>query len=82
MGMLMLGAIGVVFGDIGTSPLYTMREVFGGHHGLALNHDNVLGLLSVVFWALVIVVTLKYVTLIMRADNRGEGGILALTALV
>jgi KUP system potassium uptake protein len=82
MGMLMLGAIGVVFGDIGTSPLYTMREVFGGHHGLALNQDNVLGLLSVVFWALVIVVTLKYVTLIMRADNRGEGGILALTALV
>ncbi|MBP8006858.1 MAG: potassium transporter Kup [Burkholderiales bacterium] len=82
MGMLMMGAIGVVFGDIGTSPLYTMREVFGGHHGLALNHDNVLGLLSVVFWALVIVVTLKYVTLIMRADNRGEGGILALTALV
>ena len=82
MGMLMLGAVGVVFGDIGTSPLYTMREVFGGHHGLVLNHDNVLGLLSVVFWSLVIVVTLKYVTLIMRADNRGEGGILALTALV
>jgi len=82
MGMLMMGAIGVVFGDIGTSPLYTMREVFGGRHGLALHHDNVLGLLSVVFWALVIVVTLKYVTLIMRADNRGEGGILALTALV
>ena len=82
MGMLMLGAIGVVFGDIGTSPLYTMREVFGGHHGLVLSHDNVLGLLSVVFWSLVIVVTLKYVTLIMRADNRGEGGILALTALV
>ena len=82
MGLLMLGAIGVVFGDIGTSPLYTMREVFGGHHGIVLNHDNVLGLLSVVFWSLVIVVTLKYVTLIMRADNRGEGGILALTALV
>ena len=59
-----------------------MREVFGGHHGLVLSHDNVLGLLSVVFWSLVIVVTLKYVTLIMRADNRGEGGILALTALV
>ena len=81
MATLMLGAIGVVFGDIGTSPLYTMREVFGGHHGLVLSHDNVLGLLSVVFWSLVIVVTLKYATLIMRADNRGEGGVLALTAL-
>ena len=82
MGMLMLGAIGVVFGDVGTSPLYTMREVFGPHHGIALNAQSVLGLLSIVFWALMIIVTLKYVTLIMRADNRGEGGILALTALV
>ncbi len=82
MATLMLGAIGVVFGDIGTSPLYTMREVFGPHHGVVLNAESVLGLLSVVFWALMIIVTLKYVTLIMRADNRGEGGILALTALV
>ena len=82
MGLLMLGAIGVVFGDIGTSPLYTMREVFGEHHGVTLTPANVLGLLSVVFWALIVIVTLKYVTLIMRADNRGEGGILALTALV
>jgi len=82
MGMLMLGAVGVVFGDVGTSPLYTMREVFGPHHGLVLNAESVLGLLSIVFWALMIIVTLKYVTLIMRADNRGEGGILALTALV
>ncbi|MEO8485237.1 MAG: potassium transporter Kup [Betaproteobacteria bacterium] len=82
MGMLMLGAIGVVFGDIGTSPLYTMREIFGAHHGVELVPANVLGLLSVVFWSLIIIVTLKYVTLIMRADNRGEGGILALTALV
>ena len=82
MGTLMLGAIGIVFGDIGTSPLYTMREVFGGHHAVELSAANVLGLLSIVFWALVIIVTLKYVTLIMRADNRGEGGILALTALV
>ena len=82
MGMLMLGAIGVVFGDIGTSPLYTMREVFSPRHGVALVPANVLGLLSVVFWSLIIIVTLKYVTLIMRADNRGEGGILALTALV
>jgi KUP system potassium uptake protein len=79
---LVVGAIGVVFGDIGTSPLYTMREVFRGAHGLPLTHANVYGILSVVFWALVVVVTLKYVVLIMRADNRGEGGILALTALV
>ncbi len=78
----MLGAVGVVYGDIGTSPLYTMREVFGGHHPLAFTPENVYGLLSVIFWALVVVVTLKYVVLIMRADNRGEGGILALTALV
>ncbi len=79
---LVIGAIGVVFGDIGTSPLYTMREVFSGTHRMALTAANVHGLLSVVFWALVVVVTLKYVALIMRADNRGEGGILALTALV
>jgi KUP system potassium uptake protein len=79
---LVVGAIGVVFGDIGTSPLYTMREVFGGAHGIALTPANVYGLLSLVFWSLVVIVTLKYVTLIMRADNRGEGGILALTALV
>jgi len=82
MAPLVLGALGVVFGDVGTSPLYTMRVVFTGEHGLALNPANVYGLLSIVFWALIIVVTLKYVTLIMRADNRGEGGILALTALV
>jgi len=78
---LVIGAIGVVFGDIGTSPLYTLRECFTGPHGLLLNPHNVLGVLSVVFWAIMIVVTLKYVTLIMRADNRGEGGIMALTAL-
>ena len=79
---LVIGAMGVVFGDIGTSPLYTLRTAFTGTHGLALTHENVLGVLSVIFWALVIVVTLKYVALIMRADNSGEGGILALTALV
>ncbi len=82
MAPLVLGALGVVFGDVGTSPLYTMRVVFTGEHGLPLNPANVYGLLSIVFWALIIIVTLKYVTLIMRADNRGEGGILALTALV
>lgn len=79
---LALGAIGVVFGDIGTSPLYAMKEAFGGPHAVPLNHDNVLGILSLVFWALMIIVTLKYVTFVMRADNRGEGGIMALMALV
>ena len=79
---LVVGAIGVVFGDIGTSPLYTLRECFTGRHGLPLTDANVLGILSVIFWSLMIIVTLKYVTLIMRADNHGEGGIMALTALV
>ena len=79
---LVVGAIGVVFGDIGTSPLYTLRECFIGAHGLPLTAPNVYGILSVIFWAITLVVTLKYVTLIMRADNRGEGGIMALTALV
>jgi KUP system potassium uptake protein len=82
MTPLVIGAIGVVFGDIGTSPLYTLRQCFTGTHQLSLAPENVLGILSIIFWSLVIVVTLKYVTLIMRADNRGEGGILALTALV
>lgn len=78
---LSLGALGVVFGDIGTSPLYSIRECFG-HQGLAVNHANVLGLLSVVVWSLIIVVTVKYLFFVMRADNRGEGGILALLTLV
>ncbi|MBK7590835.1 MAG: potassium transporter Kup [Betaproteobacteria bacterium] len=82
MAPLILGAIGVVFGDIGTSPLYALRVAFSGPHGLSATPDNVHGLLSMLFWALIIIVTLKYVLLIMRADNRGEGGILALTALV
>jgi KUP system potassium uptake protein len=78
---LVVGAIGVVFGDIGTSPLYTLKEAFSGHYGLTADHDTVLGVLSLVFWALMMVVTLKYVTIIMRADNEGEGGIMALMAL-
>ncbi|MBV7304960.1 potassium transporter Kup [Xanthomonas vasicola] len=78
---LVIGAIGVVFGDIGTSPLYTLKEAFSPHYGLNPDHDTVLGILSLVFWALMLVVTLKYVTVIMRADNDGEGGIMALTAL-
>jgi len=82
MAPLIIGAIGVVYGDIGTSPLYTLRTAFNGVHAIPLTESNVLGALSVIFWSLMIVVTLKYVTLIMRADNNGEGGILALTALV
>jgi len=78
---LMVGAIGVVYGDIGTSPLYTMRECFGGVHGIAYSPENVMGLVSLVLWALILVVTLKYVLFVMQADNRGEGGILALLAL-
>jgi KUP system potassium uptake protein len=78
---LALGALGVVFGDIGTSPLYTMKEVFGGHH-LPLTPDNVLGILSLIFWSLVFVVSLKYVGVMMRADNKGEGGVLALLSLL
>jgi len=77
---LALGAIGVVFGDIGTSPLYTMKETLGTH-GMTPTQPAVLGVLSLVFWALIIVVSLKYVTFVMRADNKGEGGIMALMAL-
>ena len=77
---LLLAALGVVYGDIGTSPLYTLRECFG-HVGLPLTEGNVLGILSLVFWALILVVTVKYVTFVMRADNKGEGGILALMTL-
>ncbi len=77
-----LAALGVVFGDIGTSPLYTMKEVFSaGHHPLALNAGNVYGILSLITWALILIVSVKYVAFIMRADNRGEGGIMALLAL-
>src|SRR6476646_467998 len=79
--VLALGAIGVVYGDIGTSPLYTIREIFAGSGGVALRHNNVLGVVSVIFWTLMIVVSMKYVTLILRADNHGEGGIMALLAL-
>ena len=76
-----LAAMGVVYGDIGTSPLYTMKEVFSGPHAVLATHDNLLGILSLIFWALTITVSLKYVIFITRADNRGEGGIMALTAL-
>src|SRR5579864_6834312 len=76
---LVLGALGVVYGDIGTSPLYTVKQCFDAEGGLT--PDNVLGVLSLIAWSLMMVVTIKYVIVIMRADNRGEGGILALTAL-
>ena len=76
-----MGAIGVVYGDIGTSPLYTVKEIFAPATGVALNAHNLIGAVSVIFWALMLVVTLKYVILILRADNDGEGGGLALTAL-
>ena len=74
-------ALGVVYGDIGTSPLYALRECFYGPHAVAPTHDHVLGVLSLVFWALVIVISIKYLVFVLRADNEGEGGILALTAL-
>jgi KUP system potassium uptake protein len=78
---LTLAALGIVFGDIGTSPLYAVKETFSPDHGIALTEANLVGGLSTMFWALMIVVSLKYVVLIMRADNRGEGGIMALIAL-
>jgi len=78
---LAFGAVGVVFGDIGTSPLYTLQEVFSSKYGLGVAPASVLGVLSLVFWALLLVVTLKYVMFVMRADNHGEGGIMALLAL-
>src|SRR5712672_3501 len=81
LAALSVAALGVVFGDIGTSPVYTFRECFNPGHGLPLDAEHVLGVLSMIFWALIIVVTVKYVLLIMRADNQGEGGILALLAL-
>src|SRR6266487_1577788 len=79
--VLCLTALGIVYGDIGTSPLYALRECFAGSHGVAPTPENVLGILSLVFWTLVIVVTLKYHVYVLRLDDKGEGGILALTAL-
>jgi KUP system potassium uptake protein len=79
---LSLGALGIVYGDIGTSPLYSLRECFHGEHGVPPSHGNVLGVLSLVFWVLIVTISIKYLVFVMRADNRGEGGILALLALV
>jgi KUP system potassium uptake protein len=79
---LALGALGIVYGDIGTSPLYAFRESFNKEHGIPVTPASVLGILSLIFWVLILVISLKYLMFVMRADNRGEGGILALTALV
>ncbi len=79
---VMLAALGVVYGDIGTSPLYAVRECFAGPHGYPPTPENVLSVLSLIFWALIVVVSIKYLLFVMRADNHGEGGILALMALV
>ncbi|WP_371924777.1 potassium transporter Kup [Pseudomonas sp. R5(2019)] len=78
---MLVAAVGVVYGDIGTSPLYTLKEVFSGEYGVPVNHDGVLGILSLILWSLIWVVSVKYVLFILRADNQGEGGIMALTAL-
>jgi KUP system potassium uptake protein len=80
--VLALTALGVVYGDIGTSPIYAIREALGPHYGLSPTRDNVLGVMSLVFWALILVISIKYLLFVMRADNRGEGGMIALTALV
>lgn len=78
---LLIGAAGIVYGDIGTSPLYALKEIFSPHYGVGLSQASVLGILSLIFWSLTLVVTVKYVMFILRADNGGEGGIMALTAL-
>ena len=76
-----MAALGVVYGDIGTSPLYALRECFHVSHGLSVTLPTITGLLSLIIWALLLVVTVKYLLFVMRADNQGEGGILALMAL-
>ena len=81
LGVLTLGALGVVFGDIGTSPLYALRECFASHTGAVVNEATVLGVLSLIFWVLILVISIKYMFIILKADNKGEGGLLALTAL-
>lgn len=78
---MMIGALGVVYGDIGTSPLYALRECFGGTHAVPVTQENVLGVLSLILWSLILLVSVKYLAVVMRADNNGEGGILALLSL-
>src|SRR5258708_2264601 len=79
--VLSLLALGIVYGDIGTSPLYAVKETFNPQHGIPLVTENILGGISAIFWALMVIVSLKYVMLVLRANNRGEGGIMALLAL-
>ena len=81
MPAITLAALGVVFGDIGTSPLYALKESFHAAHGLGISTANVLGILSIIFWTMTLVITIKYIAIVMRADNNGEGGIMALLAL-
>lgn len=80
--LLTLSAVGIVYGDIGTSPLYAIRECFHGSHAIPISHENILGVLSLVFWSLILVVSIKYLIIILRVDNDGEGGILALMEVV
>src|SRR3954470_9690753 len=82
LALLCLASLGIVYGDIGTSPLYALRECFYGEHGVPPTHANVLGVLSLILWSLILIISVKYLILILRADNRGEGGILALATLV
>ncbi len=82
MYLLALGAIGIVYGDIGTSPLYAFRECFSGTHGVPASPENILGILSLIFWSLILIISIKYLMFLLKADNKGEGGILALMALV
>jgi KUP system potassium uptake protein len=82
LALLTLTALGVVYGDIGTSPLYALRECFKADYGITPTHDNVVGVLSLILWSLILVVSVKYITFVLRADNRGEGGILSLLALL
>ena len=82
LARLSVAALGIVFGDIATSPIYAIRECFHGEYGMAVSHTNVMGILSLMFWALVMIVGLKYLIFVFRADNRGEGGVIALTALI
>src|SRR5687768_4753014 len=80
--VLSLTALGIVYGDIGTSPLYAFREGFAGHHPYAPTQENIYGLLSLITWALILVVSVKYLVLVVKADNRGQGGMMSLLALV
>lgn len=82
IALLSLAALGIVYGDIGTSPLYALRECFHGHNAIPPNDDNILGVLSLIFWSLILIISIKYLLIVMKADNDGEGGILALMALV